>query len=202
MFSVTGSVPMARLSLVQQAHQLLAGVLLEGDIAIDATVGNGHDTLFLAGRVGATGKVYGFDIQQQALDSAWQRLEQAGEVAQVSLYHAGHETMGLLLPQTAQGRVKAVMFNLGYLPGGDKRRTTGASTTLAALQAALSLLAPGGLISLLAYTGHPGGREEAELVKAWAGSLPQDLFSVSITVPPSEGGSAPEWVVVQRLERG
>lgn len=202
MFSVTGSVPMARLSLVQQAHQLLAGVLLEGDIAIDATVGNGHDTLFLAGRVGATGKVYGFDIQQQALDSAWQRLEQAGEVAQVSLYHAGHETMGLLLPQTAQGRVNAVMFNLGYLPGGDKRRTTGASTTLAALQSALSLLAPGGLISLLAYTGHPGGREEAELVKAWAGSLPQDLFSVSITVPPSEGGSAPEWVVVQRLGRG
>jgi len=123
-------------------------------------------------------------------------------VAQVSLYHAGHETMGLLLPQTAQGRVKAVMFNLGYLPGGDKWRTTGASTTLAALQSALSLLAPGGLISLLAYTGHPGGREEAELVKAWAGSLPQDLFSVSITVPPSEGGSAPEWVVVQRLERG
>jgi predicted methyltransferase len=191
---------MARLSLVQQAHQLIAGVLQEGDIAIDATVGNGHDTLFLASRVGATGKVYGFDIQQQALDSAWQRLEQAGEGAQVALYHAGHETMSMLLPETAQGRVKAVMFNLGYLPGGDKRRTTGASTTLAALQAALLLLAPGGVISLLAYTGHPGGREEAELVKGWAGSLAQDLFSVSITVPPSEGGNAPEWVVVQRME--
>ena len=191
---------MARLSLVQQAHQLLTEVLREGDTAIDATVGNGHDTLFLAQRVGEHGKVYGFDIQQQALDSAWQRLEQAGAVQQVSLYHAGHETMGFVVPESAQGQVKAVMFNLGYLPGGDKGRTTGASTTLAALQTAISLLAPGGLISLLAYTGHPGGREEAELVKGWAATLPSDLFAVTIEVPPSERGNAPEWLVVRRRD--
>jgi 16S rRNA C1402 N4-methylase RsmH len=189
-----------RNSLVQQAHQLLHEVLAPGDIAIDATVGNGHDTLFLASKVGAQGKVYGFDIQQQALDSAWQRLELAGEGVQVSLYHAGHETMAILLPESVAGKVKAVMFNLGYLPGGDKQRTTAASTTLAALQAALSLLAPGGVISLLAYTGHLGGREEAELVKSWAHSLPQEVFHVSVEVPPSESGNAPEWVVVQRRE--
>lgn len=191
---------MARLSLVQQAHQLITDLLGPGDIAIDATVGNGHDTLFLASCVGASGKVYGFDIQQQALDSAYHRLEQAGQSAQVSLYHAGHETMGFMVPEMVQGKVKAVMFNLGYLPGGDKRRTTAASTTLAALQAALSLLAPGGVISLLAYTGHPGGREEAELVKGWGVALPAEYFSMTITVPPSEGGNAPEWVVVRRLE--
>ncbi len=190
---------MARLSLVQQAHQLLAELLQPGDIAIDATVGNGHDTLFLATRVGVSGKVYGFDIQQQALDSTWQRLEQAGEGGQVSLYHAGHETMGFVLPEAIAGKVKAVMFNLGYLPGGDKRRTTGASTTLGALQAALSLLAPGGVISLLAYTGHPGGREEAELLKAWATSLPQGIFTVSMAVPESERGNAPEWIVIRRI---
>lgn len=190
---------MARLSLVQQAHQLITTALQAGDVAIDATVGNGHDTLFLANTVGVTGKVYGFDIQQQALDSAWQRLDAAGVSGQVSLYHAGHETLGFVLPPSIVGKVKVVMFNLGYLPGGDKQRTTASSTTLAALQASISLLAPGGVISLLAYTGHPGGREEAELVKAWAAGLPQDLFAVSLAVPPSEQGNAPEWLVVRRL---
>ena len=189
---------MADLSRVQQAHRAIAEVLQTGDIAIDATVGNGHDTLFLASQVGATGKVYGFDIQQQALDSAWQRLEQAGQTAQVSLYHAGHELMAMLLPESVAGRVQAVMFNLGYLPGGDKQRTTGASTTLAALQSALSLLAPGGVISLLAYTGHPGGREEAELVKGWASALARDYFSVSVTIPQSEQGNPPEWLLIKR----
>ena len=189
---------MTRLTLVQQAHQVVAEVLGEGDIAIDATVGNGHDTLFLATRVGSAGKVYGFDIQQQALDSAYQRLHEAGQAAQVSLYHAGHETMAILLPESVVGKVTAVMFNLGYLPGGDKQRTTGASTTLAALQMSLSLLAPDGVISLLAYTGHPGGREEAGLVKAWAASLPPNLFTVSMDVPPSEQGNAPEWIIVKR----
>ncbi len=191
---------MTKLSLVQQAHLAIEQVVTAGDITIDATVGNGHDTLFLATRVGPSGKVYGFDIQQQALDSAYRRLDDAGESAQVSLYHAGHEMMAMLLPPSVAGRVRAVMFNLGYLPGGDKQRTTGASTTLAAVQASLSLLAPGGVLSLLAYTGHPGGREEAELVKAWAASLPHDLFTVSLTVPPSERGGAPEWIMVQRLK--
>ncbi len=189
---------MANLSLVQQAHRVVAEVLHTGDIAIDATVGNGHDTLFLATQVGSAGKVYGFDIQQQALDSAWQRLEQAGQTAPVSLYHAGHEVMAMLLPESVAGRVKAVMFNLGYLPGGDKQRITSTSTTLAALQAALSLLAPGGVISLLAYTGHPGGREEAEQVKGWAVALAQDLFTTTIEVPSVPLGNAPEWVVIRR----
>jgi hypothetical protein len=91
------------------------------------------------------------------------------------------------------------MFNLGYLPGGDKQRTTAASTTLAALHASLSLLAQGGVISLLAYTGHPGGREEAELVKGWAEALPRDLFDIALTVPPSDQGNAPEWLLITRL---
>jgi predicted methyltransferase len=186
-------------SLVALAHQAVAAVLAPGDIAIDATVGNGHDTLFLAQQVGINGKVYGFDIQEAALDSAWQRLLAAGETAQVALYHAGHEAMAVLLPETVAGRVRAVMFNLGYLPGGDKQRTTGTSTTLAAVQAALSLLAPGGVISLLAYTGHPGGREETEQLKAWLAYLPRDLFAVSVTVPPGAAENAPQWILIESI---
>lgn len=190
---------MRQLSLVQQVHAALAAIIGEGDAVIDATVGNGHDTLFLAGHVGHSGTVYGFDIQQQALDAAYARLQAAGVEGRASLYHAGHEAMALVLPQTQVGRIRAVVFNLGYLPGGDKTRTTAASTTLAALEQARELLAPGGVISVLAYTGHPGGRDEAEVVKAWARSLAPDYYRVRISVPPSESGTAPEWVWIERV---
>jgi len=189
---------MNSLSLVHQVHQALLALLGEGDLAIDATVGNGHDTLFLAQAVGASGSVYGFDIQEAALDTAWRRLQEAGLAERVSLYHAGHEAMAVALPESVRGRVKAVMFNLGYLPGGDKARTTAIGTTLAALEQARELLAPGGVLSVLAYTGHPGGREEAEAVKRWAENLAADCYAVTVTVPPSKGGAAPEWVWIVR----
>ena len=189
---------MTSLSLVQQAHAALSEILAEGDIAIDATVGNGHDTLFLAREVGEVGTVYGFDIQEAALDTAYRRLQEEGLAGRVSLYHAGHEAMAVVLPESVRGRVKAVMFNLGYLPGGDKQRTTGINTTLAALEQARALLAPGGAISVLAYTGHPGGREEAEAVRGWARSLSPDYYQVDIAVPPSSSGAAPQWVLVRR----
>ena len=186
-------------SLVRQAHAALSALLKEGDIAIDATVGNGHDTLFLARAVGPTGKVYGFDIQAQALDTAYQRLQAEGLADRVSLYHAGHEAMAAALPDTLPGRVMGVMFNLGYLPGGDKGRTTAIATTLTALEQARSFLAPGGAISVLAYTGHPGGREEAEAVKRWAEGLSDAFYEVAVTVPPGIHGAAPEWVWVRRF---
>jgi 16S rRNA C1402 N4-methylase RsmH len=185
-------------SLVHEAHAALTDILADGDITVDATVGNGHDTLFLAAKVGPMGKVYGFDVQEQALDTAYKRLQAEGLEDRVSLYHAGHEAMAVVLPGSVQGRVMGVMFNLGYLPGGDKGRTTAINTTLAALEQARSLLAPGGAISILAYTGHPGGREEAEAVKAWAGGLPTDYYEVSVMTPPSRHGTAPEWVWIQR----
>lgn len=189
---------MSRLPLVTMVKERLTASINRGALVIDATVGNGHDTLFLAEAVGDTGTVYGFDIQQQALDNAYERLAQAGLDGRVSLYHAGHEAMMMALPASAHGRVGAVMFNLGYLPGGDKVRTTSINTTLAALEQSRQLLAEGGVISVLAYTGHPGGREEAEAVKEWASCLSRDYYEVAITVPPSKNGTAPEWVWVQR----
>lgn len=186
-------------SLVQQVHTALAAILREGDVVIDATVGNGHDTLFLALAVGESGTVYGFDIQQQALDIAYARLEEARLERRASFYQAGHEAMAVVLPQSLAGRLKAVVFNLGYLPGGDKVRTTAPLTTLAALEQAREWLAPGGVISVLAYTGHPGGREEAETVKDWAHTLAPDYYKVQITIPPSQSGTAPEWVWIVRV---
>ena len=120
------------------AHFLLRQKLKSGDFVIDATVGNGHDSLLLAERVGIEGRVLGFDIQKAALTLA---AHLVGLLPQVSLIHAGHETLSEHL--SADEEVAAVMFNLGYLPGGPKEIITRAETTLAALEQALSHMRPG-----------------------------------------------------------
>lgn len=161
------------------AQALLAERLRPGDRAIDATLGNGHDAVFLARAVGATGRVFGFDIQPEALEVTRERLEADGLSDRVSLIHGCHSTM--LEPialESAEG-IRGVMFNLGYLPGGDKTRITRPETTMAALDAAIRLLAPGGLLTIIAYPGHPGGDEETATVENWASTLDQDSFSVA-----------------------
>ncbi|GAX88989.1 rRNA methyltransferase [Effusibacillus lacus] len=165
-------------SVLQQAKLLLKERLREGSIVVDATVGNGHDTLFLAECVGETGKVYGFDIQKEALASAEARLSEAGLLSCVTLFHAGHERMADALPPEAKGRIQAVTFNLGYLPGGNKEVVTRPETTLQALQTSHDWLAPGGIITVVLYTGHPGGKEEENEVLQWARNLDQKHFQV------------------------
>lgn len=185
-----------RVSLVHKAHEAIRAVLRPGDTAVDATVGNGHDTCFLAELVGPAGRVYGFDIQSGAIDSAQARLAASGLERQVTLKQESHARMEQTVRGCAPGCVKAVMFNLGYLPGSDKRVITASDSTLSALEQSLGLLARGGRISVLAYTGHPGGREEAEAVKAWAATMERALWEVAVDVPERPG--APELIVITR----
>lgn len=149
------------------AHRLVSEVLTPGSIAVDATTGNGYDTLFLARTVGPTGHVFGFDIQRNALTNTEQRLIAAGLMQQTTLFHEGHEMMKEFLPSHYRGRVMAIMFNLGYLPGSDKRVTTTAENTIQALAAGLDLLAEGGIISILSYRHHEGGEEEFYRLGVW-----------------------------------
>ncbi len=149
-------------------HELAAAVLKPGDTAIDATVGKGHDTLFLARQVGETGRVEGFEIQESALVLARPLLM---DHPQVRLHHCGHEKMAEKVEAPAQ----AILFNLGYLPAGDKSIITTPETTQQGLVAALTLLSPGGLLSVVVYPGHPGGREEALAVEGWFAALDPDL---------------------------
>jgi predicted methyltransferase len=153
--------------LTDLAHDVIAGHVHAGDIVIDATMGNGHDTLFLAQLVGETGHVYAFDLQQQAIDQTRARLERHGAAEKVTLIRNSHAEMAGELPQGTAGNVAAVVFNLGYLPGGEKSVTTTAGSTLTALDASLELLRPGGLISLLVYVGHPGGMDEDQAIREW-----------------------------------
>ncbi|MGB8954274.1 MAG: class I SAM-dependent methyltransferase, partial [Tumebacillaceae bacterium] len=150
--------------LLGYVRDLLSVTLQEGDIAVDATVGKGHDTLFLAERVGESGRVYGFDIQEQALAYAQARLKEAGSDGRVELLLESHARMLDVVPVEMHGRVKAVTFNFGYLPGGDRSVVTTSSSSVPALRAALDLLAPGGIVTAAVYSGHEEGKAETEAI--------------------------------------
>ena len=152
--------------LTQLAHRHVGAVLKAGEIAIDATAGNGHDTCFLAEMVGETGTVYAFDIQDMAIESTRRRLVETGR-KNVVLIQQSHSTMLDHIPESAQGQIGAVMFNLGYLPSADHAVTTQPESTCAALDVTVQLLRPGGILTVLAYRGHTGGIEESDSVRAW-----------------------------------
>jgi tRNA1(Val) A37 N6-methylase TrmN6 len=182
------------------AHEAVRAVLAEGDIAVDATVGNGWDTLFLAKEVGPSGLVYGFDIQASALEAARRRLDAEGLLSRVTLFEAGHERMRELLPSSVSGEVKAILFNLGYLPGGSHAVTTMRETTLAALTASLSLLASSGILSVMCYPGHPEGAEECRSVEEWTRALDAARFSVQwVDSPPNPARPSPRLLLVRTV---
>ncbi len=150
-------------SLTQLAQSIIRRVLRPGDSAIDATAGNGHDTLFLAQLVGETGAVIAIDRQPEAIAATQGRLSQEC-IGHVTLRQADH-SMELRRLADEQVRAKAIMFNLGYLPGSDKTVTTAAQSTVTAIRAAQDLLGPGGVMTVIAYRGHIGGKEEASAIE-------------------------------------
>ena len=176
------------------AHDIIHDHVKEGDRVIDATVGNGHDTIFLAELVGPSGHVDGFDIQSEAIESA-QLMLQGSSFEQVTLHQVGHEKMAGMV----KSQVQAVMFNLGYLPGGDKQLTTQPETTIVALQTATELLAPGGLITIVVYTGHPGGQEEADAVHAFCCELDTEQFATTIHKSSLDNPTAPFLISIVRF---
>lgn len=185
--------------LSERAQQKIAEILGAGDVAVDATIGNGHDTLFLSRQVGPQGTVYGFDIQQTAIQNTQSHLRSHGVDGRIQLFLTSHEQFRQVIPERHQSRIKAFMFNLGYLPGSDKTVTTHPASSLLALKLALQLLVPEGRISILAYTGHRGGRKETESIKAFSRSLP-DCFSVDIEIPyPDKSKNPPQLILIEKV---
>ncbi len=158
-------------SLTDYVHELLREVVQAGDCVIDATAGNGHDTVALARMVGPAGRVYACDVQPQALERTAERLAEQG-LGNVVLLQRSHAELAAFIPQAEHGKVAAIVFNLGYLPGSDRRIVTRADSTLAALRSAVDLLQPGGLLTVMAYPGHPGGLDEAIAIAEFWESLP------------------------------
>ncbi|XP_027908620.1 uncharacterized protein LOC114167809 [Vigna unguiculata] len=157
------------------AHMVWKQVVRKGDTVIDATCGNGFDTLAMLNLVADDshdGYVYALDIQEDALNNTSLLLEKSlssNERQLVKLFNICHSKMENVVPRNAS--VRLVAFNLGYLPGGDKDIITVSETTSLALEAAKRILMPGGLISIVVYVGHPGGREELEAVESFATKL-------------------------------
>ena len=207
---------MGVISVISLAQQLVRAKVREGDVVVDATCGNGNDTLFLAQLVGPRGRVVGCDVQPAALAATAARLAQADGASgaatngaargaasahsiaeRVTLHLASHSELAALVPPEAHGTVAAAMFNLGYLPGSDEAVITTANTTLPALEQALALLRPDGLLSVLVYPGHPGGDVEAQAVDTWAGALPPDSAQ-AVTYRQANRPTAPYGIFISK----
>lgn len=160
-----GILPFARL--------LLEKALSPGDISVDATLGNGHDTLFLARLIGASGMVYGFDIQEEAISKTKSRLEEHNFTSQVTLFNHGHEHIQNSIPEFHHGKIKGAIFNLGYLPGGDKTIVTTPKTTISAIEQLIGIMAPEGIIVLVVYHGHQEGANERDALLHYVKQLDQ-----------------------------
>ena len=159
------------------SHQLIRKVVRQGDTVVDATMGNGNDTLFLAGLVGDKGKVYSFDIQDCALDNTRNKLREAGVSDFVELILDGHQNIDLYVPRN----VRAVMFNLGYLPKGDHNIGTKADTTIEALKKSMGLLTDGGIIMLVIYYGGDSGFDEKEAVLEYVRTIDYRKYIVLVS---------------------
>ena len=157
----------AKYQITEYCHRFLQDYIHEGDHCIDATCGKGHDTEFLCRLAGKTGRVYGFDIQMEAVEQTRIRLTEAGCAEQAVLICDGHENMGKYVEE----QVSAIMFNFGYLPGGDHSIATNARTSLQAVEQGMKLLKTGGVMSLCIYSGGDTGYEERDALLAYLKGL-------------------------------
>lgn len=157
-----------------QSHDMIGRLVKAGDTVVDATAGNGNDTVFLAGLVGDTGKVYSFDIQEKAILETEKKLKTNNLLGRVELICDGHQNAGKYIDK----KVKAVMFNLGYLPGGDHSIGTKWESTIEALKEFMGLLEAGGVISLVVYYGGDSGFEEKDRVMEFIETIDCKQYTV------------------------
>lgn len=178
------------------AHNFWEQLLQPGDMAVDATAGNGRDTLFLA-RLPLK-KVYAIDIQESACANTKALLEaelNENERAKVEVICQSHSSF----PREVEG-AKLFVYNLGYLPGGDKNKTTMTQSTLQSLEAALSLVATGGAISLTCYPGHPEGAKEEEHLLTFVKGLSKEQWCVT-HIQFANRTLSPSLLIIQKGEK-
>ena len=176
------------------AEELIRQAVEPGARVIDATMGNGYDTQWLAELVGESGHVYGFDIQLEAVNRTRDRVAAAGLENRATLFHAGHEHIAELVGEP----VDAAVFNLGWLPGTDKALRTRAETTLTAVNAALDRLKGGALMTICVYPGHPEGRDELDRLIAWGRALPGEKYDVMARAYLNQSGDPPVLIAVKK----
>jgi len=175
----------------------LKKIIVFGDIAVDATAGLGRDTLFLAQCVGVTGKVYAFDIQEHAIIATRELLRKFNMLSNVELLHESHSNILKYVPKG----VKAIMFNLGYLPGSTSKIITTPESTIKALEGALEILAYNGVITIVVYRGHEGGLRESLALIDFVSKIPKKDFCVLQGNYLNQGETSPYWIIIQKTGR-
>lgn len=179
-------------NITQTAKILWSRYIGEGDIVVDATLGRGHDTQFLRELIGETGQIYAFDIQEAAMESAKSLIpkEHQKNIRWILDSHVHME-------QYVWQPVQAVVFNLGYLPGGSHVIRTQKKDSLQAMQQALTLLCPNGILSIAAYLRHDEA-EEYQAVRQWMRQLDAKEFKVIEINPLNQDPMAPKLLICQK----
>ncbi len=178
------------------SHLLLKEFVGPGDVAIDATCGNGNDTLYLAQLVGPKGKVYALDVQELAINNTRIKLEEHQLLQAVELIQTSHENIARII----NGKVKAVIFNLGYLPGGDHSLITKPETTIQAIENSMSLITVGGAIIIVIYSGHEGGTGEGEQVYRLAKELPKKYWNTVYIAHINREATSPHIIMLEKIQ--
>ena len=180
------------IDLLQLQKQFILNHLGEGDTAVDFTMGNGHDTEFLSKTVGKDGHVYAFDVQEQAVTSTAANLEKAGCDQNYTLILDSHHNV----KKYVEGPIKAGMFNLGYLPGSDKKITTMRETTMPAIEAAVDLLDHGGILLVAVYPGHAEGDAEGQMILDYLAGISRHRICATL-VKIVNSPTSPFFIVVE-----
>ena len=180
------------------AAEIIEKALYEGACAVDATLGNGHDTQWLSQLVGENGRVYGFDVQAEAVERTQARLEQAGLAGRAQLILDGHQNMLSNVPEES---ADAIVFNLGWLPGAAHGVTTYTETTLAAVDAALHALKEDGVMTICVYPGHDEGAREREALLDWAKGLDEKQFDAMLKTYLNQSNDPPLLIAVKKNKR-
>lgn len=179
-----------------QCHDILEKLIKLGDTVVDATAGNGYDTAFLSNLVGDTGKVYAFDIQKQALEKTELRLQELNLKSRVRLINDGHQNMDKYVTE----EVRTVVFNLGYLPGGNHSIGTIADTTIEAIEKALKLIVKNGLVCIVVYYGGDSGFDEKNAVMEYIKNIDCKSYTVAKTEFVNQINCPPILVCIEKIK--
>lgn len=172
----------------------LEKIIEKGDVVIDATMGNGYDTVYLGNLVGENGKVYAFDVQEEALKSTRKKVIRDNMEDRVELILDGHENLDKYVKES----VSCIVFNLGYLPRAKHVIITKPDTTLEAIKKGLNLLKPNGIMSIAAYIGHEGGLEEKNHICEYLNNLNQQEYNVLHMEFTNQINNPPQLILVEK----
>lgn len=180
---------MKKNDIIEYTHAILASYITKNDMIVDATMGNGYDTVYLAT---IAKHVYAFDIQRAALDHTI-KLCESQHIDNVTLFHTSHEHIVGLVKN-----FKGVVFNLGYLPQGDHTVTTKKDITLSTIKMILSVLKPQGFICLVVYPGHPEGMAESKAIDAYMSTLDTSIYTVLKSHMPYQKNNPPYVLFIKK----